>query len=188
MNIIEIEDFISSQQATELIDLAANNLRKSVVLGENAATDYRIAQDTFVSNTQSCVVACIQHKLCGVVQLPVSHMEHMNIVKYAAGGLYKTHHDFFHPNTDYYDACMQTGGQRLKTALIYLNDDFQGGETEFPALHTKIVPKQGKLVAWDNVDAHGNLLHDSLHAGLPVTSGIKCIGVTWVRERPCNTT
>jgi len=76
---------------------------------------------------------------------------------------------------------MKRGGQRAKSALVYLNDDFTGGETEFPKINIRVSPQKGKLVLWDNTFEDGNPDHDSLHAGLPVISGTKYIAVIWIR-------
>ena len=109
-------------------------------------------------------------------------MESIHVVKYSVGEEYKDHHDFFHPGEEYYEDEVNRGGQRLKTALVYLNDDFEGGETNFPNLNIKVDPKKGKLVLWDNIKDDGSLDYDSLHAGLPVKSGYKYIAVIWIRE------
>ena len=66
--------------------------------------------------------------------------------------------------------------------MIYLNDDFEGGETHFPSLNLVVKPKKGKLVIWDNVNEDGSLDFNSLHAGLPVKKGFKYIAVIWIRE------
>ena len=93
------------------------------------------------------------------------------------------HHDFFHPGEGYFEKeVTNRGGQRTKSALVYLNEDFTGGETEFPQINIKVLPKRGKLLAWDNLNSDGSLDYTSLHAGLPVESGIKYIAVIWIRE------
>jgi hypothetical protein len=37
-------------------------------------------------------------------------------------------------------------------------------------------------VVWDNLNPNGSLDYTSIHAGLPVISGIKYIAVIWIRE------
>jgi hypothetical protein len=63
-----------------------------------------------------------------------------------------------------------------------LNDDFTGGETEFPKKDTSVTPQTGRLLIWRNLNEDGTLDYDSLHAGLPVLSGEKNIAIVWVRE------
>jgi prolyl 4-hydroxylase len=45
-----------------------------------------------------------------------------------------------------------------------------------------VTPLKGKLVVWDNLNPNGSLDYTSIHAGLPVISGIKYIAVIWIRE------
>eukprot|EP01047_Picozoa_sp_COSAG01_P074856 COSAG01_NODE_12643_length_1705_cov_1.159402_2_plen_119_part_00 len=46
--------------------------------------------------------------------------------------------------------------------------DGVGGETHFPTLGLSIKPLQGRLLMWDNVDADGRLLPDSVHVAMPL--------------------
>ena len=52
----------------------------------------------------------------------------------------------------------------LLTLLLYLDEDFEGGETEFPEQGETIAPRAGNAL-W--------LQHAVLHAGKPVTRGTK---------------
>ena len=75
-------------------------------------------------------------------------------------------------------------GNRWKTAILYLNDNYEGGETEFPNWGVKIKGKEGELVTWTNLNKNGTPNMDTLHAGLPVISGTKYIVVSWIRQFP----
>lgn len=101
------------------------------------------------------------------------------IIKYEKGGEYKPHHDHWEHNNH------QQGnqGQRIKTAILYLNDNYEGGETEFPIWEKKVKGKSGELVVWDNVNKNGTPNMNTLHAGLPVIKGTKYIIVSWIREK-----
>jgi prolyl 4-hydroxylase len=98
------------------------------------------------------------------------------------GEEYKPHHDFFHINTDYYENIIKSGGQRTHSFLFYLNDNFEGGETEFTTKKIKISAKRGRMLIWENLDYNGDPDMDSLHAGLPVVGGEKWVAIVWVRE------
>jgi prolyl 4-hydroxylase len=178
----ETLEFISNEESNKLIELAEIDLKKMTVLGENSPNDYRIAQGTWLPNDQE-PMNTIRDRISKIINIPVENMEASHIVKYDIGGEYKVHHDFFHANTDYLDSELKRGGQRTHTALIYLNDNFEGGETEFPKLNQIIKPQKNKLVIWKNLKDNGELDMDSLHAGLPVKSGFKYILVIWIREK-----
>ena len=48
--------------------------------------------------------------------------------------------------------------------MVYLNDNFDGGETEFPVFGDKIKPEKGKLVVFPP-------LWQYMHRGNPPTNG-----------------
>jgi prolyl 4-hydroxylase len=50
------------------------------------------------------------------------------------------------------------------TLVFYLNDGFTGGETEFPELGKRVVPRRGTALLFQ---------HRVLHSALGVTSGVK---------------
>jgi hypothetical protein len=52
------------------------------------------------------------------------------------------------------------------TLVFYLNDDFTGGETEFPELKKRITPKRGSACLFQ---------HRVLHAALTPTTGVKYV-------------
>lgn len=56
--------------------------------------------------------------------------------------------------------------------MLYLNDDFEGGETEFMFQKHKEKPKQGKLVIWPAGYTH-------VHRGAMLMSGEKYIATGW---------
>jgi prolyl 4-hydroxylase len=67
---------------------------------------------------------------------------------------------------------------------VYLNDDYEGGETEFPRIGLRFRGKRGDALMFDNVRPSGALDYDTLHAGLPPTRGEKWLFSQWVRSRP----
>jgi len=63
--------------------------------------------------------------------------------------------------------------KRYLAFLYYLNDDFTGGETEFPHYNKKIVPKQGSVMVFPPMWLFP-------HAGLKVNKGVKYIMSTYL--------
>lgn len=91
--------------------------------------------------------------------------EGYNLLKYSEGEEYKSHYD-------------DTGGiGRVLSALVYLNDDFEGGETEFVNFGIKIKPRAGMLVLFPSDYSYRHISH-------PVTKGTKYALVTWIRSIP----
>jgi prolyl 4-hydroxylase len=174
-------NFLTQKECDELINLSKSETKIAKTLGKQI-DGYRTAESCWI-NQQTLLTNKIKQMIGYYTNTPIENQEAVHIVKYKKNGEYKTHHDFFHPNTDYYEETTKRGGNRTHSCLIYLNDNFTGGETEFPKLNTKIHPEMGKLIIWTNMNSDGSLNYDSLHAGLPVIEGEKWILIVWIRER-----
>lgn len=90
--------------------------------------------------------------------------EGYQVLKYSGGEEYKTHYD------------STTAMGRIISALVYLNNDFEGGETEFPNYKIKIKPQPGMMILFPSNYAY-------LHRAHPVSKGTKYALVTWIRDR-----
>jgi predicted 2-oxoglutarate/Fe(II)-dependent dioxygenase YbiX len=66
---------------------------------------------------------------------------------------------------------------RALSAICYLNDDYEGGEIEFPEFKVKIKPEAGMLILFPSNFAYK-------HTAYPVTKGTKYALVTWIHDRP----
>jgi prolyl 4-hydroxylase len=180
MLIRHLHNFLYKKHCLRLIKATETDLQKCSVLGD-ANPNTRIAEGTWFKKNDPLVKKIVK-KVSNITGYPIVNLERPHIVKYNVGGEYQPHHDFFHPEQDYFKVQAERGGQRVRSFLIYLNDDFSGGETEFPDLGVKIEPKRGKAIVWKNVNEKGMPEYTSLHAGLPVIEGVKYILVIWVRE------
>ena len=74
-------------------------------------------------------------------------------------------------------------GQRIATFLIYLNDDFEGGETQFPKAGIAHRGSTGDALFFANITPEGAPDPLTLHAGTPPTKGEKWIFSQWIRDR-----
>jgi hypothetical protein len=70
------------------------------------------------------------------------------------------------------------------TFLTYLNDDYEGGETDFPRIGYRYKGRRGDALYFVNVDGAGAPDYRTVHAGLPPASGTKWLLSQWVRSRP----
>ena len=78
---------------------------------------------------------------------------------------------------------MSQGGHRKYTSIIYLNDDFSGGETYFAKLNKTIKPETGKIVLWKNIKENNEIDELMFHTGKSVLSNEKWILVIYIREK-----
>ncbi len=181
MAVYQFRNFIDADHCNRLIQHSIGHFEKAGVLGK-PIEGYRVA-DVMTVQKDNPLVSTIVEQVAEMFEVPIENEEPPQLICYHVGGEYKVHHDYFHLGQDYTDEMMKMGGQRTHTFLIYLNDNFEGGETEFPKLDIKVTPEAGKALIWDNLREDGKPDRKSLHAGLPVISGQKYILVIWIRER-----
>mgnify|MGYP005821804919 FL=1 len=118
------------------------------------------------------------------LNLTIKNQEPTSVVMYEKGEQYKAHWDYFHPQLhpkEYETFVAHGNSNRVATAIFYLNDSFEGGETYFPKIDFKIKPELGMCVTFTNMFSDDEFNGESLHAGLPVISGEKYIATKWVR-------
>lgn len=102
--------------------------------------------------------------------IPYHLIESSDILYYEKGHYMTPHHDWPYDPTkiDYY----KNAGTRQAVALIYLNDNFQGGETYFPKLDVTITPKKGSMSVWHHTQDL-NLDWLLIHEGKEILEGEK---------------
>ena len=202
--------FLSDQEADHVLDVARSHLIPSTVVNSNAEyyvqSNYRTSSSAFLAKRMTPVIACIDHRVANLTQLPREHIEPLQVVHYLPGQEFKVHFDWLQKDA-LVDFWAQQYGQRVFTGLVYLNDErdgLQGGETEFPTLGIRVQPEKGTMLGWYNVDhlqqegmrpylpyTHINTMlfmicyidHRTGHAGLPVIQGEKAAINIWVRNR-----
>jgi hypothetical protein len=93
------------------------------------------------------------------------------------------HFDFLNPDFPGHARDLARSGQRIATFLVYLNEGYEGGETEFPKLGWRYKGRTGDALLFRNLDAAGEPDRQTFHAGLPPTQGEKWLLSQWLRER-----
>lgn len=108
-------------------------------------------------------------------------LENTGVLHYSVGQEFFRHFDFLDPALPGLATEIAAKGQRVATFLVYLNDAFEGAETEFPLLGRRHRCPKGGALFFMNVDASGAPDRRTLHAGLPPTSGEKWLLSQWIR-------
>ena len=125
-------------------------------------------------------IHAINRRLARVSGTGVEQGETLQVLRYRPGQQYRAH----------LDAVPGLANQRILTCLVYLNDDFAGGETCFTRLNLSHRGAKGDGLLFANCLPDANGLSDkrpdpiSEHAGLPVQSGVKMIASRWIRQGP----
>lgn len=158
--------------------IAASNgiLAPAVVVdpktGKMISHPIRTSDGAIVGPTrENLVVRTINRRIAAISGTPVENGESLSILRYRPGQEYRLHSDALPGNVN----------QRVATVLVYLNDDFEGGETDFPAIGVTVRPAIGDVVLFRNTTASGGADQRMVHAGLPVTQGVKWLATRWIR-------
>jgi prolyl 4-hydroxylase len=141
-----------------------------------------IAQFNLVEN--DIVHFLLQEKMSAACGIPMIQMEATAILNYQPGEEISNHFDFVDPELPNYDQEIAENGQRVITFLIYLNDDYTGGETAFPKLGIEHKGRAGEGLYFVNALPDGAPDLRTLHAGKPPLTGEKWIVSQFIRNRP----
>ena len=154
-------------------------LQKALVIDEatgHGIPDAKRDADTasFPPLAEDLVVQAVNRTIARASGTDKAWGEPLTILRYRPGQQYKPHHDAGGPERGL--------DMRHWTALIWLNEDYAGGETWFPDLKLKVRGGIGDLLVFRNV-ADGKPDERMLHAGRPVTSGEKWMASRWIRAK-----
>jgi prolyl 4-hydroxylase len=106
------------------------------------------------------------------------------VLHYRGGEEIRNHFDFIDPASPHYAEQIRLRGDRIITFLLYLNDDYREGETEFPEAGVKHKGTRGEGLFFVNVLEDGRPDLRTVHAGRPPTSGEKWIITQFIRNKP----
>ena len=186
-DIFRVDGILSEQECDYLICTSYGSLQGSKVVDheKSAASHahYRSSDEarmgllevdlmTFALYARMAMAAGVDHGNC----------ELMNVLRYQPGQEYKPHYDFLPEDAKDFSQ-VRRSGQRTRTVITVLCDDFTGGETRFPRLDKSIRAKAGDAIVFHNTDDNDKPYKETLHAGAPVTAGEKWIVTVWCRAR-----
>jgi len=178
-----INNIITEQEAKHIINKSSMFFKESRILGETLYTKIRKSKSTWLYKDDPIIVK-IMVRIADIVNIPLEQSEALQVVKYDPNGYYNEHHDSCSDGHQLCAEFIKRGGQRIKTVLIYLNDEFTEGATNFPVLKKKIKPPKYSAIVFNPLASNSNKCHPkALHAGLPVKSGTKYVANLWFRER-----
>jgi len=182
--------FATPAACAVLISLAQGRLEPARVYDPVAQQDIVYAHRnntvaTFGVDSVEVIHALVQERMAVACGLPLRHFEPPTELHYFPGEQITNHYDFVDPkSTPDYAAEIARNGQRLITFILYLNEDYEGGETAFPTLKFSHKGRVGEGIYFVNAlpDMQPDLR--MLHAGCPTTRGEKWIVTQFIRNRP----
>jgi len=159
-----------------LIDIAMPALAPSLVgdgAGQEVRREVRTSEDmTIAWMMEDPAVHALNRRLAALSATRPEQAEALLILRYVPGQEYRPHVDW-------------DGGEngRVATALVYLNDDYEGGETLFVKTGLKVKGRKGDVLVFRSATPDGSFDPLSEHAGLPVRSGTKFLASRWIHAR-----
>lgn len=177
-SIAYIDGVLSAEACDHLIGRAAPKLQPSFVVdpktGGLRPHPVRTSDGAnFAPHEEDLVLNALNERIAAATGIGIAHGEPLHALRYRGGQQYRPH----------MDALPGVQNQRVVTAILYLNDGFEGGETLFAKRGVQMKARRGRLLIFANVDAEGRPDPLSEHAGLPVTHGEKWVVTRWIRAR-----
>ncbi len=177
----EVCDWIVSHCAGRLVRAEVDDPRTGLpVMGQtrtNRVASFGLAETSLLN-------VVIQSRIGACIGAPLSVMEAFAVLNYRPGEEASDHFDYLDPTIPAYAEEIARVGQRVATALLYLNEDYEGGETDFPELGLRHRGRKGDALIFISVDRSGAPDPRTRHAGRPPTSGEKWVLSQFVRNRP----
>ena len=183
-----VSNFLSDQECKSFIELGMGKMERASVISDSK-DDYKIDSTRtndylWVAHDANDLVHEVSKRFSVLVQMPINNAEQFQLVYYGPGNEYKPHFDAFDNSTPEGQNHWFPGGQRMVTALAYLNDVKKGGETDFPNVNVSVKPNKGDVVVFHNcIEGTTDINPSSLHAGSPVIAGEKWAVNLWFREK-----
>ncbi|HVY66093.1 MAG TPA: 2OG-Fe(II) oxygenase [Gammaproteobacteria bacterium] len=123
-----------------------------------------------------------QQRMAACLGVSLRQFEAATVLHYDEGEEITDHYDFIDPNIPDYAQEIAQQGERIVTFLVYLNDDYAGGETAFPRLGIEHKGQCGEGLFFVNA-FDGRADTRTLHAGRTPAGGEKWIISQFVRNR-----
>ena len=171
--------FASAQECDYLLARAEPQLQPSMVVdpatGRLIPHPVRTSEGAHFGVTQEdLAVSALNRRIAALTGTGPAQGESLQVLRYRPGMEYKPH----------LDALPAEPNQRILTVLVYLTDDYEGGESHFLSSGLSFKGGRGDALMFWNVLPDGRPDPAARHAGLPVRRGVKTIASRWIRARP----
>lgn len=174
-----VDDFLSAEECTKLIERIKIKLRPSSVANFQVDNHVRTSRTCDLGQMDDPFIQDIDLRICKLLGIHSAYTEVLQGQYYEIGQEFKAHTDFFEPQ-EFKQHCSEYG-QRTYTVMIYLNDVEQGGETCFRNINTEFKPMTGQALIWNSLNPDGTTNMNTLHQAKPVEKGFKSVITKWFR-------
>ena len=180
------ENFATPELCAWLVSRGKDKLRpsmmfdgqKSIFLATRSCSDF-----AFTLVEGGVVLLLLRIRISLATGLNIEQMEPPQIFHYALGQEIKAHYDSLYDKEHPYGREGTYQGDRLATFLMYLNDDYAGGDLDFVKVGFTYKGKTGDGIFFASM-REGKPDPQSLHRARPVAKGEKYILSQWIHDRP----
>jgi hypothetical protein len=186
--VFTIADFLDARERHWVMARAAPLLGPSLVYdpntGQPVQADIRTnSVATFTLFELDLPLLLLRERIAASMDVLVSHLERLSVFRYEVGQRFAPHADYLTPSPQL-DLEIADMGQRPLTFLIYLNDDFEGGETHFTEIGRRFRGSAGGALYFHNLSGDGSPNPLSFHEGAPPARGTKWLMSQFIRDKP----
>ncbi|KAI1424872.1 hypothetical protein F5Y12DRAFT_714741 [Xylaria sp. FL1777] len=210
--VIYIRDFFNTKDIDNIMKVADNRFNPSVVNqnGKLIQNPYRTSWSAALPADDPAVQCVLERsrKFLGTILDPnEDEMGVPQLVRYTEGQEYNLHHDWMRIPQAAFDGSPRSFN-RVASFFVILQDECTGGETWFPFIKAvspqpsengedrlwrehedgglAFKPVAGNGIFWVNLFPNGTGDTRTVHAGLPVTGGLKTAMNIWPRQYRSN--
>lgn len=184
------ENFAAPAECEWIIDRLKGDLERAKIyrgVADAMVADTRTNSEAgFMLKSSDVPMCLIRNRIAAALNVSPAFCEVTKLLHYQPGETFKLHSDYFDPAAPAMRAEIEQRGQRFATFLLYLNDGYEGGETDFPSAGFRFKGAKGDALVFFSVDEHGAPDPMSMHAGAPPTSGEKWVLSQWIGSRSIN--
>lgn len=183
-----IPGLVSREVRQWMIERARPRLTRAlvydVVEDKSLASQTRTNTAALFNTTNSDLVSVlIQVQICANTGVAFRQLEPLSVLHYDVGEQIIEHFDFVDPDAPSFDQQVAEYGQRKITFLLYLNEDYTGGETELPKIAISHKGQAGGGLFFVNIRDNEEPDLRTLHAGRAPIRGEKWVVSQWIRSR-----
>ncbi|XP_020811056.1 prolyl 4-hydroxylase subunit alpha-2-like [Drosophila serrata] len=185
--IVVYHDVLSTNKIEEIIRWGDPRVEPTYVLhrelgdirnNERTALGTWISRNTLPPSNWN-LLRYMSQKIRYLTGLKVMDLFSLQLIKYGFGAHYGPHTDYFNSS----NRGVKLTGDRIATALFYLNDAPHGGATVFPELKLKVNAERGKVLFWYNLKGETHDLDEkTMHGACPIIKGFKYVLTAWIDE------
>lgn len=184
-NIVLFANLLSHNECDALVEMSRPHLQPSRVVNSERGSfdlrDSRTSSGTYFSRGATPLISAIEARITRLLGVGEARGEPMQILNYQVGAEYRPHFDFFDPKRPGNHGVLSSGGQRVGTLIMYLNEVESGGSTVFPRIGLDVLPQKGAGLFFSYTSDTGELDQQTLHGGSPIIAGEKWIATKWLR-------